>query len=111
MVVTIISSLRWWSTFTINDSDDDDDDDDRDAKSNLNSTDAKFAPQKLASNLPFFKGILHQKIFYRLNLIFWIVMGCGIAGAPLETPWRRESRSLVAPRVEVPGDKTKTQKC
>ena len=27
----------------------------------------------------FFKGILHQKIFYRLNLIFWIVMGCGIA--------------------------------
>ena len=25
------------------------------------------------------KGILHQKIFYRLNLIFWIIMGCGIA--------------------------------
>ena len=25
------------------------------------------------------KGILHQKIFYCLNLIFWIVMGCGIA--------------------------------
>ena len=25
------------------------------------------------------KGILLQKIFYRLNLIFWIVMGCGIA--------------------------------
>ena len=25
------------------------------------------------------KGILHQKIFYRLNLLFWIVMGCGIA--------------------------------
>ena len=25
------------------------------------------------------KGILHQKVFYRLNLIFWIVMGCGIA--------------------------------
>ena len=25
------------------------------------------------------KGILHQKIFYRLNLIFWIVMECGIA--------------------------------
>ena len=25
------------------------------------------------------KGILHEKIFYRLNLIFWIVMGCGIA--------------------------------
>ena len=26
-----------------------------------------------------FKGILHQKKFCRLNLIFWIVMGCGIA--------------------------------
>ena len=26
-------------------------------------------------------------------------------------PLRRESRSLVAPRVEVPGDKMKTQKC
>ena len=26
-----------------------------------------------------FKGILHQKIFYCLNLIFWIIMGCGIA--------------------------------
>ena len=26
-----------------------------------------------------FKGILHQKNFYRLNLIFWIVMGCGIS--------------------------------
>ena len=25
------------------------------------------------------KGILHQKKFCRLNLIFWIVMGCGIA--------------------------------
>ena len=25
------------------------------------------------------KGILHPKNFYRLNLIFWIVMGCGIA--------------------------------
>ena len=26
-----------------------------------------------------FKGILHQKNFYRLNIILWIVMGCGIA--------------------------------
>ena len=25
------------------------------------------------------KGILHQKFFYCLNLIFWIIMGCGIA--------------------------------
>ena len=33
----------------------------------------------LASLKTMFKGILHQKIFYRLNLIFWIVMGCGIA--------------------------------
>ena len=26
------------------------------------------------------KGILPQKKFYRLNLIFWIVIGCGMAG-------------------------------
>ena len=26
-----------------------------------------------------FKGIVPQKMFLRLNLIFWIVMGCGIA--------------------------------
>ena len=30
------------------------------------------------------KGILHQKNFYRLNLIFWIVMGC--ASKPLRRP-------------------------
>ena len=35
-----------------------------------------FKPEKNFCKL---KGILHQKIFYRLNLIFWIVMGCGIA--------------------------------
>ena len=48
--------LRWWlwSTFTINDNDDSDDDDDRDAKSNLNSTDAKLDPKKLAPNMLFF---------------------------------------------------------
>ena len=34
---------------------------------------------KLFSIFSHIKGILHQKIFYRLNLIFWIVMGCGIA--------------------------------
>ena len=28
---------------------------------------------------PLVKGILHQKNFYRLNLIFWIVLGCGTA--------------------------------
>ena len=32
-----------------------------------------------AINFTIFKGILHQKIFYCLNLIFWIIMGCGIA--------------------------------
>ena len=36
----------------------------------------KHIPGYFARNL---KGILHQKNFYRLNLIFWIVMGCGIA--------------------------------
>ena len=25
------------------------------------------------------KGTVHQKNFYRANLIFWIVMGCGTA--------------------------------
>ena len=30
-------------------------------------------------HMPALKGILHQKNFYRLNLIFWIVMGFGIA--------------------------------
>ena len=51
-----------------------------------------------------FKGIVHQFSSYCSNLIFWTVMGC-------RGPLRRESRSLVAPRVEVPGDKMKTQKC
>ena len=32
-----------------------------------------------STQVPDLKGILHQKIFYCLNLIFWIVMGCGIA--------------------------------
>ena len=69
---------------------------------------------------PIVKEILHQKIFYRLNFRFWIVMGCGIArfgrrglvirrdlegqrqminhwsllsvAPPLETPWRRPSK-------------------
>ena len=31
--------------------------------------------EKLAS----IKGIVHQFFFYRSNLIFWIVLGCGIA--------------------------------
>ena len=35
--------------------------------------------QFFLSQIFLFKGILHQKNFYRLNLIFWIVMGCGIA--------------------------------
>ena len=58
-------------------------------------------------NVPFIvKGILHQKNFYRLNLIFWIVMGWDLEGQreminhwsllsvalPLETPWRCPSK-------------------
>ena len=41
----------------------------------------QLLPQSGSTNIvvSIFKGILHQKIFYRLNLIFWIVMGCGIA--------------------------------
>ena len=37
---------------------------------------ATEANEKIGLSL---KGILRQKNFYRLNLIFWIVMGCGIA--------------------------------
>ena len=47
----------------------------------VHSTLGKTSPIYYFSNQIFhiFKGILHQKIFYRPNLIFWIVMGCGIA--------------------------------
>ena len=46
-----------------------------------------------------FKGILHQKISYRLNLIFWIVMGCGIArfgrkGLKTTETWKFWSQNL-----------------
>ena len=41
-------------------------------------SDAVFAKRTI-SHLFSLKGILHQKNFYRLNLIFWIVMGCGRA--------------------------------
>ena len=38
---------------------------------------------KVADNMKdisvIFKGIVHNFFFYRSNLIFWIVMGCGIA--------------------------------
>ena len=45
------------------------------------------------------KGILHQKIFYCLNLIFWIVMGCGIArfgrrGLKTTETWKFWSQNL-----------------
>ena len=30
-------------------------------------------------SIALFKGIVHQFFFYCSNLIFWIVMGCGIA--------------------------------
>ena len=48
---------------------------------------------------PSFKGILHQKNFYRLNLIFWIVMGCGIArfgrrGLKTTETWKFWSQNL-----------------
>ena len=33
----------------------------------------------LYHNHVFLKGIVHNFFFYRSNLIFWIVMGCGIA--------------------------------
>ena len=47
----------------------------------------------------YLKGILHQKIFYRLNLIFWIVMGCGIArfgrrGLKITKTWKFWSQNL-----------------
>ena len=46
-----------------------------------------------------FRGILHQKNFYRLNLIFWIVMGCGIArfgrrGLKTTETWKFWSQNL-----------------
>ena len=45
------------------------------------------------------KGILHQTIFYRLNLIIWIVMGCGIArfgrkGLKTTETWKFWSQNL-----------------
>ena len=45
------------------------------------------------------KGILHQKNFYRPNLIFWIVMGCGIArfgrrGLKITKTWKFWSQNL-----------------
>ena len=45
------------------------------------------------------KGILHQKNFYRLNLIFWIVMGCGIIrfgrrGLKTTETWKFWSQNL-----------------
>ena len=62
------------------------------------------------------KGILHQKNFYRLNLIFWIVMGCGIArfgrrghGAVPRNPCAAPRNHMVlcletpgAPRLKTP---------
>ena len=45
------------------------------------------------------KGILHQKIFYRPKLIFWIVMRCGIAhfgrrGLKITKTWKFWSQNL-----------------
>ena len=57
--------------------------------------------------------IINQNHALQRNCTFSIcaVLCLETPAPPLETPWRRESRSLVAPRVEVPGDKAKTQKC
>ena len=58
-------------------------------------------PQNIivSSKTKIVKGILHQKIFYRLNLIFWIVMGCGIArfgrrGLKTTETWKFWSQGL-----------------
>ena len=54
-------------------------------------------PQQLPQILP---AIGWGQIFVLAAPLIWV-----------KVPWRRESRSPVAPRVEVPGDKMKTQKC
>ena len=43
---------------------------------------------------------------HRFPMALWVEVPCAVSQGPL----RRESRSHVAPRVEVPGDKIKTQK-
>ena len=49
-------------------------------KAPVESLHSKLIQMKICFlDLGIVKGILHQKNFYRLNLIFWIVMGCGIA--------------------------------
>ena len=61
------------------------------------------------------KGIVHQFVFYCSNLIFWIVMGCGIKNVTKEYPnifvstrgamgpWLKSmAPRSPAPRVEVP---------
>ena len=57
-----------------------------------------FHVSYLSSGTPIIKGIVHQ---------FFSVVKIAASRGPM----RRESRSLVAPRVEVLGDKMKTQKC
>ena len=46
------------------------------------------------------KGIAHQIFFYCSNLIFWIVMGCGIATGDLDSRCR-------GPRLAVQGTSTR----
>ena len=38
-----------------------------------------FITNLKVTNMKGVKGIVHNFFFYRSNLIFWIVMGCGIA--------------------------------
>ena len=47
-------------------------------------------------NAPFlpFKGVFYQFVFFRSNLILWIVMGCGIADFSRST-WSFDSQQLI----------------
>ena len=47
------------------------------ARMQINFTQSLFEGE--AQVFDVIKGIVHHFFFYRSNLIFWIVMGCGIA--------------------------------
>ena len=53
---------------------------------------------KILTQVQIVKGIVHQFFFYRSNLIFWIVMGCGIgdfARRGLKTPQNQDFRGFI----------------
>ena len=65
---------------------------------NVTSICVKYSTSKQPHQLQV-KGILHQNFFYRLNLIFWIVMGCGMArfsrrGLKTTETWKFWSQNL-----------------